>query len=80
MWHDIRFFYRFDKKGNEDMKNNNSAMRDMNVQEDKNDIEDIDSLEKLYLQDESVGWFLLKATLAIFISIVGLLSILMIPV
>ena len=80
MWHDIRFFYRFDKKGNEDMKNNNSSMRDMNVQEDKNDIEDIDSLEKLYLQDESVGWFLLKATLAIFISIVGLLSILMIPV
>ena len=75
MWHDIRHLYRYDKKG-EDMKNK-SSMRDMSNQEDKNNI---DSLEKLYLQDESVGWFLLKATLAIFISIVGLLSILMIPV
>ena len=80
MWHDMRFFYRFDKKGNEDMKNNNSSMRDMNVQEDKNDIEDIDSLEKLYLQGDSAGWFLLKATLATFVVIAGLAAILLIPV
>ena len=77
MWHDIRFFYRFDKKGNEDMKNNNSSMRDMSNQEDKNDI---DSLEKLYLQGDSAGWFLLKATLATFVVIAGLITILLIPV
>ena len=79
MWHDIRFFYRLDKKGNEDMKNN-SSMRDMSNQEDKNDIEDIDSLEKLYLQGESAGLFLLKATLATFVVIAGLITILLIPV
>tara|TARA_R100000664_G_scaffold33900_1_gene52604 strand:+ start:25 stop:264 length:240 start_codon:yes stop_codon:yes gene_type:complete len=79
MWHDIRHLYRYDKKGNEDMKNK-SSMRDMSNQEDKNDIEDIDSLEKLYLQDDSAGWFLLKATLAIFVAILGVLSLLIIPV
>ena len=77
MWHDIRYLYRYDKKGNEDMKNNNSSMREKNVQEDKYDI---DSLEKLYLQGDSAGWFLLKATLATFVVIAGLAAILLIPV